>query len=370
MSLLSRYILKEWTVGFALTMGVILGVLLLQSMLDSLPELLAANASISEIGFFFALRLPTYLPVIMPVVLLVSILFAFGNLHRNYEIIAMRAAGQSLFQISRPLWCIALVFSAFLLYLTASVVPKAVESSRTFYENLEYASKEVLLDARQVGLVYNLGFDNREQNRLWMMNRFSERAWLAMGVTVHVRNSEGRELFRISANEAYYDDTQGYWVFLNGRELTFDPESGDPLRTQSFEKKAFLEFNEDPSLMLSLNKKPSELSLNELRRIIKVIPPEENPASLAYLTRYFSLLASPFSCLVIVGIAVPLAVSGVRNNAMVGVSKCIGFFAIFYVFISIATILGDRQMVPAWLAAWLPNLVMLAIAIGLFRKAG
>ena len=52
MSLLNRYIFKEWTIGFALTMGVILGVLLLQSMLDSLPELLAANASISEIGFF------------------------------------------------------------------------------------------------------------------------------------------------------------------------------------------------------------------------------------------------------------------------------------------------------------------------------
>ncbi|MGB0273402.1 MAG: LptF/LptG family permease [Opitutales bacterium] len=369
MSLLSRYLLKEWSVGFALTMGVILGVLLLQSMLDSLPDLLAANASLAQIGFFFALSLPTYLPAILPIAFLVSLLFALGNLHRNYEIIAMRAAGQSLLQISRPLWGVGLLFSALLLYLTASVVPNAVERSRTFYENLDYASREARLDARQVGLIYNLGFDNREEGRLWMMNRFSERAWLAMGVTVHLRTAAGRELQRISASEAYFDDTQGYWVFVNGRELSFDPESGDPLRTQSFREKAFTEFTEDPSLMLGLHKKPRELSLNELRRIIQAVPPEENPAAMAYLTRYFSLLASPFSCLVIVGIAVPFAVSGVRANPMVGISKCIGYFVLFYVLISCATILGEREVLPAWLAAWLPNLSMLGIAVWLFRSA-
>ena len=201
------------------------------------------------------------------------------------------------------------------------------------------------------------------------MNRFSERAWLGSGVNVHTRGSDGNELSRISAREAYFDDTNEHWVFVDGRELLLDPETGDPLRTLPFKERVFDSFNEDPSLMLALHKRPKELSLFELRRIIESVSPKDNPKVNAYLVRYLSLFAAPFSCLVVVGIAVPFAVAGVRTSPMIGVSKCIGFFAIFYVLISIASILGERQIIPALLAAWLPNLVMLGMSIRLFKQA-
>ncbi len=369
MSLFSRYVLKEWATAFALTIGVIIGILILQNMMDKLPDLLEAQASFGQICFFFLLALPTYIPAIMPIAFLVSLLFSLGNLHRSHEITAMRASGASLIRISRPLWGVGLLLSLFLLYLTSMVVPKAVEQSRTFLDNLEFSAQEKQVDAKDIGLIYNLGFDNRKEGRLWFMNRFSERAWLGLGVNVHIRSADGHELSRISAEEAYYDDTQGNWVFVNGRELVFDPESGDPLRTIPFQERAFEEFKEDPSLMLALHKKPNELSLNELRRIIDAVPVDENPAVNAYLVRFYSLMASPFSCLVIVGIAVPFAVSGVRANPMIGISKCLGYFAVFYVLISITAIIGERQIIPPWLAAWLPNMFMLGIACWLFRRA-
>ena len=370
MSLIDRYVLKEWAVGFALTLGVIVGILILQNMYDSLPDLLEMGASFGEVVFYYMLVLPTYLPAILPIVFLVSLLFSLGTLHSNNEITAMRASGAGLFRISRSLWIAGFALSGLLFYLTASVVPYSVERARTFFDNLEYAAaQEDAAAIKQQGLVYNLGFDNRKDGRLWFMDRFSERAWLGLGVNVHTRNEDGQELNRISASEAYFDDTQGYWVFLNGRELILDPETGDPMRTIPFKEKSFEEFHEDPSLMLALHKDPKGLSLFELRRIIETVPPEENPVVHAYLVRYFSLLAAPFSCLVVVGLAVPFAVSGVRTNPMIGISKCMGYFLIFYVLISIATILGDRQMIPALLAAWLPNLVMFAAGAWLFRQA-
>lgn len=355
--------------GFALTLGVIVGILILQNMYDSLPDLLDYDASVGEICFFYALALPTYLPAILPIAFLVSLLFALGSLHRNNEIIAMRATGASLFRVSRSLWGAGLALSLLLLYLTASVVPKSVEQSRTFIENLEFSAAEQAAENHDIGLIYNLGFDNRKDGRLWFMNRFSERAWLGSGVNVHMRESGGAETARISAREAYYDDTHGHWVFLDGRELLFDQETGDVLRALPFKEKTFEGFHEDPSLMLALHKDPDELSLFELRRIIETVPPEENPKVHAYLVRYFSLLAVPFSCLVVVGIAVPFAVAGVRTNPMIGVSKCLGFFAFFYVLVSVASILGERQIIDALLAAWLPNIVMLGMSFHLFRIA-
>lgn len=370
MSLIDRYVFKEWAIGFALTLGVIVGILILQNMYDSLPDLLNTQASFGEIAFYYGLSLPAYLPAILPIAFLVSLLFSLGSLHRNNEIVAMRASGASLFRISRYLWIAGLFLSLLLLYLTASLVPKTVEQSRTFLENLEYAAAEAQHSNRSnVGMLYNLGFDNRKDGRLWFMNRFSERAWLGSGVNVHTRGSDGNELSRISAREAYFDDTNEHWVFVDGRELLLDPETGDPLRTLPFKERVFDSFNEDPSLMLALHKRPKELSLFELRRIIESVSPKDNPKVNAYLVRYLSLFAAPFSCLVVVGIAVPFAVAGVRTSPMIGVSKCIGFFAIFYVLISIASILGERQIIPALLAAWLPNLVMLGMSIRLFKQA-
>ncbi|MGJ8640986.1 MAG: LptF/LptG family permease [Opitutaceae bacterium] len=370
MSLIDRYVLKEWAVGFALTLGVIVGILILQNMYDTLPDLLGYDASVGQICFFYLLQLPAYLPAILPIAFLVSLLFSLGSLHRNNEIIAMRASGASLLKISRSLWFAGCLLSLLLLYLTASVVPKSVEQSRTFIENIEFAAADGEVIDQNVGLIYNLGFDNRKEGRLWFMNRFSERAWLGSGVNVHTReDGSGAETARISAREAYFDNTRGHWVFVDGRELLFDTDTGDVLRALPFKEKFFESFDEDPDLMLALYKDPDELSLFELQRIIETVPPEENPKVHAYLVRYYSLLAVPFSCLVVVGIAVPFAVSGVRTNPMIGVSKCMMFFAFFYVLVSIASILGERQIISVILAAWLPNLIMLGMSVVLFRRA-
>lgn len=369
MSLIDRYVLKEWAQGFGLALSVIIGILILQNMYDSLPDLLEMKATPGQIVFYYALALPSYLPTVLPITFLVSLLFSLGNLHRNNEIVAMRASGASLFRISRPLWGVGLLLTAALFYLTASLVPTSVEHARTFVDNLEYASLEGVAEDKEQGLVYNLGFDNRKDGRLWLMNRFSERAWLGLGVNIFTRNKAGKELNRISAAEAYFDDTQGFWVFLNGRELIFDLETGDPMRMISFKEKKFEDFHEDPDLMLALHKDPKELSLFELRQVIQTIPPKENPGVYAYLIRYHSLLAMPFSCLVVVGLAVPFSVSGVRSNPMIGILICMCCFLAFYLLISISTILGERQVIPALLAAWLPNFIMFGAAARLFRQA-
>lgn len=368
MRLTDRYILKEWAVGFALTLGVVLGILVLQNMYDSLPDLLDTGAGVQAIVYYYMLSLPSYAPAILPVAFLVSLLFSLGSLHRSNEIVAMKAAGISLLGISRALWGIGVLLSLLLLYLTAFVIPATVERSRTFLDNLEYAALESEELADKKSMLHNLGFDNRRDGRLWFMNRFSERAWLGHGVNVHTRNEHGVEISRVSANKAYYDDINGHWVFLEGRELVIDPETGDPLRLKSFEQKKFEQYTEDPSLMLTLHKRPKELSLVELNQIIRTVPPEENPAVNAYQVRYYSLFAAPFSCLVVLGIAIPFATSGVRTSPMVGVSKCMGFFAIYYVLVSLATYLGDTERIPALLAAWLPNIAMLFVGAYLYVK--
>ncbi len=67
MSLIDRYVLKEWLIAFALTLGVIICILILQNMYDSLPDLLQTDAGFKQIVLYYSLTLPTYLPAILPI---------------------------------------------------------------------------------------------------------------------------------------------------------------------------------------------------------------------------------------------------------------------------------------------------------------
>lgn len=369
MGLLARHIFREWLSAFALTLLVVLGLLILQNMYDSLPDLLEYGAGFNTIALYYALRIPGFIPAILPIAFLVSLLLSLGTLHRNNEIIAMRACGRSLLRISLPLWIAGAGLSVLLLYLSADLVPRTVEQSRTLYDNLSFTAREQTLEARDVGLVHNLGFDHPASGRMWFMSRFSERAWLAMGVNVHTRSADGRETHRISAREAYFDEALEHWIFIDGREWLFDAETGDPLRVRRFEREGFPALTEDPNLMLALYKRPKDLSLFELRRVIAAVDVAQTPHVRAYQIRYQALLAAPFMCLIVVALAVPFAVSGVRTSPMIGVAKCVSWFFVFYALMSLTQLLGNRGLLEPWLTAWLPNLIILAIAGVLFYRA-
>ncbi|HET7536387.1 MAG TPA: LptF/LptG family permease, partial [Candidatus Didemnitutus sp.] len=95
---------------------------------------------------------------------------------------------------------------------------------------------------------------------------------------------------------------------------------------------------------------------------------ESDPKLNRYAVRYYGLLADTLGPLIILAIAIPFAVSGVRVSPAVGVSKSIGLFFVYYVLNTLSTILGGKgYMDPLW-AAWLPNLALIGLATFFFGR--
>jgi lipopolysaccharide export system permease protein len=67
-------------------------------------------------------------------------------------------------------------------------------------------------------------------------------------------------------------------------------------------------------------------------------------------------------------IAIPFAVSGVRQNPAVGVSKSIGLFFLYFVFKSLAESLATKQLIDPELAAWMPDIGMTGLALFFFSR--
>jgi lipopolysaccharide export system permease protein len=359
---LDRYIFWEWSKVFILVVGIVFGLLLLGDIQDKLQDLLVMEVNRSDIISYHLLLLPTLIPVAVPISFMISLLFHLGQLHRNQEITAMRAAGLSLFRITRSLWLVGALLVTLLFQANASLIPWSVEQTRQMWNSFTFAKAiEEAVAEDEVGVQPTLTFYNRRDGRLWFMNRFNEYNFRAYGITVSVMEGDAqREQRRVVANEGYFDDIRGQWTFLEGRETWFDPVSGEPYRSLPFEEKVLPEFREDPELMSVMEKAPRDLSRYELERAIQYLRPQDDPRLNSYAVTYYDRLLSPLSCLVILGLAIPFSVRGVRTNPFVGVSKAVGWFIVYFLMVNLGQLAGRSGFNPFW-AACLPNLAALIL---------
>jgi LPS export ABC transporter permease LptG len=360
--LADRYILAEWFKVFCLTVFAIFGLLILGDVQDNLKDLLMFGATREDIFAYYLVLLPSFMPIALPTAFMISLLFCLGQLHRNHEITALRTAGMSLFKITRGLWAVGVILTVALYQLNARVVPWSIEESRQMWNDLQFSKAlEEDTPVEEVGLLYNLTFYNRKDSRLWFLNRFNEFNYRAYGLTVsELRAEDGQELRRIVANEGYFDDIRQVWTFLNGRETQFDPESGGPIRSLPFERRLLVDFKEDPELMKYLEKRPKDLSLRELTMVVDYLRPAEDPRLAKYAVSFYDRMINPVSCLIILGLAIPFSVTGVRTNPFVGVSKAMGLFILYYVLLNVGQYAGTSGFDPFW-AASIPNIAAILL---------
>lgn len=365
MKLLDRYIFGEWFKSFLLTFSAIVGVIIIVDAFDDLPDLLAHGASLWDIIKFYVFLIPSFFPIIIPISLLVSLLFFLGNLKRNNEIVAFQASGLNLLRITRSLWFAGIGLTFLLIFFNATVIPWSVEKTNKMDNKLQLSKANE--KGESIGTVAKLAFDNTDQGRLWYIHRFNQLSQRALGVNIYIRDKEGKEISRVMGREAYYDTLDNQWIITEGREISFN-DKGEVVESESFNQKAFPSFTESPELMLFLSKKPKHLSLFQLEYLFKQFNDKQAPNIVNYSVMYHTLLANPFICLIVLAIAIPFAALGVRTNPLVGVSKAIVLFFVYYCIANIGGVLGNQLILSAWMAAWLPNFAMILFAIYLYRK--
>jgi lipopolysaccharide export system permease protein len=363
-----RHLLREWLSILGLVLGATIGLMLVQVLYDDFRTLRDLGARGLDMWMYFFVTMPSFLAVVLPLALLLSLLFVLGKLHRANEFTALRAAGVSLWRITAPVWLVGVLACGLAWWLNSTVVPWSVETSRELRDSLDFRKQARTLAADRIGAVDSVAFNNPRARRMWFFNRYSQVLHRGFGVTVSELDGRRREVTRLLATEASPNPQGEGWVFKYGRELTFDPATGELLGTAPFAEKTVSRYHEDPKLMLLIDQPVRDLSFPELRQLIDYYEFENSPKVTPYAVRYFSLIADTLGPLIVIAIAIPFAVTGVRVNPAVGVSKSFGLFFLYYILTNIASSLATKQIVDPVLAAWLPNLGMIGLAVWLFAK--
>lgn len=371
MTLIDRYVFREWLKVFAMGLSSMVGLIVVIQMFADIKDFREWGTPTSDVAAYFLWLIPGQMPIVLPVALLVSLLFTLGNMHKNQEIAAMRAAGLSLWRITRGYWFAGIAGTAVLLAVNTLVVPLSLERTRTIRETQEfqYRRKMNASSKASAGEASHVVFDNGRDGHRWRITTLGASTGQADGVQVFDLDAAGRPLRQTFAAHARYDRSKGCWIFENGRTFKYLADNGDTAPQEEFRSREFPAYTEDPLYMRLMAKKPTQLSFEEIDTLISLSGTMESTRIAALAVRWHSILAWPFSCMVVIALAIPFAVSGVRTNPMVGVSKAIGVFALYYLFDRIGFALGAQQILPAMLAAWIPNLAALAYAIPLCAKA-
>lgn len=369
MTLLDRYILKEWLKVFVMATGAMIGLLLIGQVFGSMQDFFQWKTGAGKVALYYLEQVPSMMPIVLPVATLISMLFVLGHLHKNQELTAMRAAGLSMRRITRTLWVGGAACTLLLMVLNAKVIPSSIEASRSLSEHEERAYNirhgGATAGSESAPAVF---FDNGRDHRRWRIGGLSAYTGHARSAQVFELAADGTPLRQIFAEEADYDAARGFWVFQRGRRFTYSENGAGTPEQTAFTTLEMPAYTEKPMHMLLMTKKPVDLSLGEIDTLLSISGDLESTKTAALSVRYHSILASPFGCLIVVGLAIPFAVAGVRTNPMVGVSKAIGIFALYYLLDKIGYALGSQQVLPAVLAAWMPNIIALAAAFHFCRK--
>lgn len=145
MKKLNLYMLKSYLGPFVFTFFVSLFILLLQFLWKYIDDLVGKGLEWYIIAKLMFYASSTFVPLALPLAILLSSLMTFGNMGEHYELVAMKAAGISLRKAMKPLVYLSLFISIAAFLFSNYVLPVA---------NLKFGS--LLYDVRQQKLAFNI----------------------------------------------------------------------------------------------------------------------------------------------------------------------------------------------------------------------
>ena len=144
---LQRYVLSQITVAASMTIaGLTLAIWLSQS-LRLLDVIVNRGLSVGAALEFLMLLLPGLIELLLPVATFIAIMFVYHRLNSDSELVVMRGAGVSNFQLARPAVTFGLGMMAISYGLTLYAVPASMRNFHDFEQNMAGNLASVLIEA-------------------------------------------------------------------------------------------------------------------------------------------------------------------------------------------------------------------------------
>ncbi len=353
MRLLDRYVIRNFLQVYLYCIAGFTSIWLIFDVSDNISSFIDNHISLALVARYYATQIPQVFIILLPVALLLSLLFALGRMSRSNEIVSMLTAGVSLPRVLLPLMAMGLLTVAASMALNYSLAPHAELARKTFLAEAQ---------SRPGRNIQGQVFRNRTDLRTWFIQNFRLGDNAFNNVQVLQQDAKDNIVIGYSAARAYYRSETKTWDLENVRLAYYDAAGN--ITKEEFRPTLTIEhWSETPFRLSSANVLAESLSVPELREYLH-FNADFPPTLLAPFRTHFQYrIALPWTCLVVVCIAAPLGIGYSRRGVLSSVAAAVilVFSNNFLVHLFLA--LGEGDRVPAWIAAWTPNILFAAIGL-------
>jgi LPS export ABC transporter permease LptG len=357
MRILDRYVVRNFLQVYVYCIAGFVSIWLIFDVSDNISSFIDNHIPLSLVARYYGTQLPQVFLILLPVALLLSLLFTLGRMSRANEVVSMLTAGVSLQRMLLPLIGIGLLTVAASMALNYSLAPHAELARKTFLSEAQ---------AHPGRYIQGQVFRNRTDRRTWFVQNFRLGDQMFNNVEVLQQDAKDNIVLSYTAARAEYLAETKTWSLDSVRVAHYDP-SGNIIKEEFFPSLKIEHWSETPFRLRSANLQADSLSLPELYEYLH-FNGDFPPALLApFRTHLQYRLALPWTCLVVVLMAAPLGIGYSRRGVLGSVAIAIVLvFLHGYLFTHLFLALGEGDHVPAWIAAWTPNIVFAVIGLYLF----
>jgi lipopolysaccharide export system permease protein len=345
---LTSYIVKEVLKGSFVALLLLLTLFNLFTFTDELKDLGDGNYGLKEIFYYLALTSPGVFYELVPASALLGSLFVLGAMGNNRELIAMRAAGLSVFGIIRAVMLAGVILVVISMLIGEFVAPVTKRMAQM-----------VKVSARQEQVLMNekYGLWLREGKSFINIRRVIDDGKIA-DISIYELNDQQHLHRALHANEAVFQAKQ-QWDLRDIRQSEVSTQQ----MIASKQATQLLKLSIAPDLLKMVIITPNNLSLYDLAGYVSFLK-KNHQKSQSFELAFWGRIVNPLVTFIMLLLSAPFVI-GVKRGVSVGERMMIGV-VIGMGFNIIDKIVGHLALIynlnPP-LMAFIPSLVVLALAL-------
>ena len=163
MKILDKYLLKSFLVTFASVFVILFFIFVLQVVWLFISELAGKDLDFLMILKFLLFKMPSIIPLVLPLSVLLASIMTFGSLAENYEFAAMKSSGISLQRSMRTLIYFITLLSIAAFIFANNVIPYAEYKFINFRRNIAQVKPAMAIAEGQFSQVgtYNIKVEKK-----------------------------------------------------------------------------------------------------------------------------------------------------------------------------------------------------------------
>ena len=352
---LDWYIIKKFLGTFFFSIVLILSIAIVFDLTEKMDDFFEGQVPLREIIFdYYIPFIPYYMNMFSSLFIFISVIFFTSKLAGNSEIIAMHAAGVSYHRLMLPYALSATLLFGLSLFLGGWVIPKS--SQRMFNFTDKYVEHYTIENARNVQMAV-------EPGRILYIESFQKHSQI--GYRCSIEQFEGKTLVdRLVADRIYYDSAY-CWHLENYGHRQFSGMKETLTRGDRMD--ITLPITPDEVFITATH--AQQMTLPEIREYMRRQAERGAGNIKAFEVEYHKRWASPLGAFIMTLLGVTMSSRKVRGGMGKNLGIGIVLTAAYILFSTVSTTFSVNNVMSPFMAAWLPNLVFLAISIPLYIKA-